>query len=108
MTDSALLILLILSGLLGFAGLIVTIMLLTAVKESPEADPDRDAGKTEAQIEADATRAASEVIQDTPRPLLESFEDRFKRHQARRAYESTRRDYRLTTINDTSISDTTR
>ena len=100
MQESIILFVIILSGLLGFAGLVVIIMLLTAVRETPESDPDRDAGRTEAQIEADATRADSEVIQDTHRPLLESFEDRYKKHHAQQAYEAARRDYRLTTLND--------
>ena len=100
MQDAALFILILVTALVGFAALVIIIMLITAVDETPEADPDRDAGRTEAQIEADATRAASAVIQDTPRPLLETFEDRFKKHQARQAYEACRRDYRLPTLND--------
>lgn len=54
--------LIVLGLLLAFAFLVVFWMVKTAVAESPESDPDRDAGRSEATIAADADRSASAII----------------------------------------------
>jgi len=73
--------LIILGLLLAFAAAVVFWMLRTAVAESPESDPERDAGRSEATIAADADRSASAIIlpktQDprpqTPNPKLQTL-----------------------------------
>lgn len=61
--------LIITAAVLVFAILVVCWMVRTAVHESPESDPERDAGRTEAQITADADRTAAAIIRGDGHPV---------------------------------------
>ena len=51
---------------LAFAAAVVWWMLRSAVAESPESDPERDGGRPESAIAADADRSAAAVIRGDP------------------------------------------
>lgn len=61
--------LIITAAVLFFAILVVFWMVRSAVNESPESDPERDAGRTEAQIAADADRTAAAIIRGDGHPV---------------------------------------
>jgi len=56
--------------LLAFAAAVVWWMLHSAAAESPESDPERDGGRPEAAIAADADRTAAAIISPESSRLL--------------------------------------
>jgi len=55
--------------LLAFAAAVVWWMLHSAAAESPESDPERDGGRPESAIAADADRTAAAIIRGDAQPV---------------------------------------